>query len=126
MLSLLKIGDTSLDAKCSRLWESEKFGTLSLLFIQEIAKIDDWDPSDDTLRMLYVLRRNQILCQALSQLADFPDPQDYEIEFIRIADCYSESISARDYFANPDRFPCASCTSEGRKYFCDIIIRPKQ
>lgn len=130
---LLPTGDKAIDLACHQLWESRKFYELSTYCTLEAAKLDDWEPSEKDLRMLRILRRNQILSHVLGQIQDMPDTVSMSgIEPINgdphDASCiYSEPslpIPVSQYLANPDVFPCTVCRASRRKYFCDVILRP--
>lgn len=131
---LWKTGDINLDEKFLRLWEREQYAQLSSTLVAEIARIDDLEPDERELEMLRVLRRNEILCQAIKTLEGLSNPSSYLIEFqgldIQDKGCrygnLDKRIGVNEYFTDPDVIPCRKCTAEGRKYFCSIIIRPQR
>jgi len=131
---LLKTGIKTFDEHCARAWEGECYAELSSWFIRKIADIDDYEPSEDNLRLLYVCRRNAILCDALARAEMWGDDvKDLQINFwgadVSEPTCrFTDNplvIPIADYFRNPDVLPCAECCSKGRKYCCMTIINCK-
>ncbi|MBP5311832.1 MAG: hypothetical protein J6112_03250 [Clostridia bacterium] len=131
--TLTPTGDEAFDKKCADLWSAESYDELVAHILLRIAKIDDFGPLDEGLRMLRVLRGNEILTEAIRQAKELGSPADYIIELmgLYISDdgCQyndkTKAIRMSEYLRDPDALLCDSCSATYRKYFCGITIRPR-
>lgn len=129
--TLIPTGDASCDMKCKILWIARRYDKLIPLIIDRISKIDDYEPRDDELQMLRTLRRNEILTYVVQQVREIDIPFNVELMGSNIDDvgCRYNSrckvMSITEYLSNPDALLCDSCSATYRKYFCDVIIRPR-
>lgn len=126
---LVETGIKEIDDEGWRLLMAKDYDAMCDFYLLEWNRAEDEEKPDYIMK---ALRQNQIYAYVLRQAASVDIPLD--IEFMSLSpvegcpyDVDHLHLDLKQYLLRPSQLPpCARCTSRGRRYFCGVILRPKQ